>query len=198
MFAQPKAYDGEVESIASKAEYLDKCGSRNDGRLCVLGLLPGGDSHTLKSALAEAAKRYMYDNLAFAVIDTNDEKAKEFASVFGDTTFVAVRARKGKFSVMPKSDADVDIAAVTAFVDRIVGGEVRYSKLDELPAWEAEKKAESEQKSEQKQGAPNATKEENADEGQCGTEPPKNGGSCSAPDAGTAGTDAGTTGKTDL
>lgn len=190
-FAQPKAYNGEIETIASRADYVSKCGNRNDGRLCMLGLLPGGAEHALKESMAETAKRYLYDNLAFAVIDTNVDGAKQFAAMFGDAPFVAVRAKKQKFSVM-SADGEPDIAAISAFVDRVVGGEVRYAKHGDLPDWDAPKAD-----GEQSKGGANATQEESADEGQCGVEPPADGESCGGK-SGSANADAAGSSKTEL
>ena len=175
VFSQPKAYNGEVEAIGSKAEYMAKCGARSDGRMCILGLLPGGVDHELKQDLAEAAKRYMYDNIAFAIIDRNDKHGGgEYAKVFDGAHFAAIRARKNKYSAM-NADVELTIAGVTAFVDRVVGGEVRYAKMDDLPEWTPPKTDEAEH------GTNEANKTDDAnDEGTCSTKP-KDGATCGKP-----------------
>jgi len=170
VFAQPKAYNGEVESISSKSDYETKCGSRNDGRLCVLGFLPDGVNHDLKVGIAEAAKQYLYDNVAFALIDTKIDGGSKFATELFDTSsFVAVRARKSKFASMNSNGEIPDIGSIKAFVDRVVGGEVRYSKMTDLPEWVGESTNKTE----------TDTSEDAAgdDGGQC-TGPPKDGGTC--------------------
>lgn len=173
-FAQPKAYGGEVELIGSAVDYEGKCGQRADGRLCVLALLPGGATHKLMNGLGETAKQYLYDNLAFGVIDTDVEGGKLFGKMFQDAPVVAVRAKKKKYSVLRSSLDELSIEHVVAFVDRVVGGEVRYSKHGDMPQWEAKRKVEDEQAKKK-----NATTQE-SQEAQCGVEAPADGGSCGA------------------
>lgn len=178
VFSQPKAYSGEVEGVTSAQSYKAKCGSRKDGRMCGLAFLPGGSKHKSFSEIPAVAQQYLYDNLAFAVIDSATEGGKSYAQAFGvadhSTAFVAVRARKNKYAKMAE-DAPFGKESLTSFLDRVIGGDVSYSKLKgDLPAWAEDIPTDG--KGENADSS-NAT---TADEGQCGTEKPKDGGKCGA------------------
>lgn len=140
MFAQPKAYSGDVVLIEGTRSYEEFCGARKDGRMCALAFLHGGTfAGTSYELLKPIASKYQYDNLAFAVMDGSIPEAREFAAVFGTSSsegFLVIRARKDKFSVM---DGKIDEATLTAFLDKIVGGDARWQKLSaSLPKWDGE------------------------------------------------------------
>lgn len=173
VFAQPKAYSGDVVLIEGTRAYEESCGARKDGRMCALAFLHGGSlAGNSYELLKPIALKYQYDNMAFAVMDGTVSEAKEFASAFGvssDSGLVVIRARKDKFSVM---DGKIEETTVPAFLDKIVGGDARWQKLKgTLPTWESENN-----------DTVNASTEtsddesETGDSGQCNP-PPEDGGS---------------------
>lgn len=176
VFAQPKAYSGDVFVIEGTKAYEEYCGARKDGRMCGLALIPGGETHSLYSELKPIAEQYQYDNLAFAVLDSSVEGGRDFASLFNIASdvggFIVMRARKMKFATLEAEDGPSK-SAIASFLDRIVGGDGRFKKLSsELPVWEVEGAA-AEEEPESGDGA--STDQES---GQCGTSPPKDGESC--------------------
>lgn len=181
VFTQPKAYSGDVDLVAGTKQYEELCGSRKDGRMCGLAILPNGESHDLHSELKPIAQQYQYDNLAFAVLDSSGEGGKAFADLFEVAAdvggFVVVRARKKKFALLD-TEGEPTKEAITRFLDRVVGGDARYKKLSvDLPEWVVEEPAAATDKDgEAENSDPRET--EGGDSGQCGTEPPKDGESC--------------------
>lgn len=177
VFAQPKAYSGDVDLITSTKVYETLCDARKDGRMCGLVLLPGGMDHALASELKPIAERFQYDNMAFAVIDSESEGGKLYADMFEmKEGLLVMRARKRKYSKMEGVDAD----KVVAFLERVVGGDARWTKqTGDLPVWEDV--VEEEVKEDVKEQGEEEAKEEGgveADEGKCGAKPPKDGESC--------------------
>ncbi|CDF34893.1 Putative protein disulfide-isomerase, PDIA-2 Endoplasmic reticulum lumen [Chondrus crispus] len=187
VFAQPKAYSGDVSIISGTKAYEEQCGSRNDGRMCGLALVPGGRTHTLFGDLKPIAEQYQYDNMAFAILDSTIDGGRDFASLFGISSdvggFIVMRARKKKYAALEAEDGPSK-SAISSFLDRIVGGDGRFKKLSsELPKWEV-KEPEKEgagDSNETDNGASEPKDESNESSGQCGTEPPKDGKSCGDP-----------------
>lgn len=179
VFAQPKAYSGDVIVLEGTSAYQESCAARKDGRLCALAFVQGGSSAGASYELLKPiALKYQYDNLAFAVMDGNIPEAQEFATTFGvshDSGLVVIRARKGKFSVM---DGQFDEATVTSFLDKVVGGDARWQKLGgSLPQWVSFKETATES-SEDSGTSMDGAESETEDEGQCNA----------PPDGGSAGT----------
>lgn len=181
VFAQPKAYSGDVSIISGTKAYEEQCGSRNDGRMCGLAILPGGKMHDLYTDLKPIAEQYQYDNMAFAILDSTVEGGREFASLFGISSdvggFIVMRARKKKYATL-EAEEGPSKGAIASFLDRIVGGDARFKKLSsELPKWEVETPEEGDE-----EGKDDSVQSEdtsgNESTGQCGTEPPKDGKSC--------------------
>ncbi|KAI0565877.1 protein disulfide-isomerase PDIA-2 Endoplasmic reticulum lumen [Gracilaria domingensis] len=177
VFAQPKAYSGEVHTIVGRKQFEELCDARKDGRMCVLAVLKDGESHAVFKDIGDVAQKYQYDNMAFSVIDGNDNRAREYATAFGipeaEDGVVVIRARKRKYT---KLAGVVGSNEISAFLDRIVGGDAHWSKLkSELPEWETPEEMAQEKESESEVTVADEEPE------QCGTEPPKDSGSCSAP-----------------
>lgn len=190
VFAQPKAYSGEVPLITGTKKYEQLCGSRKDGRMCGLAILPGGESNTLYPDLKPIAEQYQYDNMAFAVMDSSIEGGAAFASLFSIESdvggFIVMRARKKKYASLEAEGAPSK-RTIGAFLDRIVGGDARFKKLTEdLPEWVVEEDV-SDASGEDGATKGNDTEQAESEEadsgesGQCGTEPPKDGESCGEP-----------------
>lgn len=178
MFSQPKAYSGGVTVIKGTKQYEEHCGSRKDGRMCGLAFLPGGESHSLYSELKPIAEQYQYDNLAFAVVDSKLEGGRDFASLFDMPSevggFLVMRSKKNKYAALDANE-EPSKSAISAFLDKIVGGDARFKKLTtELPKWEVEQTSADEDKEDPgtKHG------DEEAESGSCGITPPEDGGSC--------------------
>lgn len=175
VFAQPKAYSGEVYNVVGRKQFEEECDARKDGRMCVLAVLNGGDKHEIYGKLGDFAEKFQYDNMAFAVLDGEDEGARLYAEAFGiedgEEGMVVLRARKRKYT---KLEGDIGAEAINRFLDHIVGGDAHWKRLSgELPEWQSSA------------GEGNKTEEakaedESAESGQCGTEPPKDGSSCGA------------------
>jgi len=145
-FVQPPAGDVAVATVDSRAAYDAACGARKDGRLCALALLPGGTSAALSAgALAALAGRYQFDNLGFAVADVSSDGGRALSAallgadaVGAAGAFAVVRGKKSKVAVLGGEDVTLDEAAVGAFLDKVVGGDVRYARFaDDLPTWSA-------------------------------------------------------------
>lgn len=179
VFSQPKAYSGGVIVITGIKQYEEHCGSRNDGRMCGLAFLPGGESHSLFSALRPIAEQYQYDNLAFAVVDSKLEGGRSFASLFDISSdiggFLVMRSKKKKYAVL-EMDEEPSKSAISAFLDKIVGGDGRFKRLtSELPKWESEKSGAEGDAEGVEAGKGD---DEEAESGSCGISPPEGGGSC--------------------
>lgn len=142
-FEQPTVADMGVAVLSSRADYDAHCGAREDGRLCALSLGAGLVSESGRAEVEALAERFRFDNLAFAVADTGASAgAAALAEVLGvgprsegETAtgplagFVVVRPKKGRVAVMEGTD-------VGSFLDRVVGGDARYKRLNEdLPVW---------------------------------------------------------------
>ena len=186
VFAQPKAYSGAVETILGTEQYEDLCGSRKDGRMCGLAILPKGYEHPFASELKPIAEKYQYDNLAFAVIDSSIEGGSDYAKLFNipdEGGFLVMRCRKKKYAIL-ESDSRPTVDSVSSFLDRLVGGDARFKKLTtDLPEWKSEVKTETEGSDTESNTDTDANTDantDNEDSGQCGTEPPKDGESCGA------------------
>jgi len=145
-FVQPPAGDVAVATVDSRAAYDAACGARKDGRLCALALLPGGTSAALSAgSLAALAGRYQFDNLGFAVADVSSDGGRALSAallgadaVGAAGAFAVVRGKKGKVAVLGGEDVTLDEAAVGAFLDKVVGGDVRYARFaKDLPTWSA-------------------------------------------------------------
>lgn len=183
VFSQPKAFKAEVAPIASGDQYTETCGSRKDGRMCGLAFLPGGASHELAGKLDAVADKFQFDNLAFAVVDTSgkDGGGAALASMFGidkPEGFVTVRPRKGKYA-LHDLDVGLSVDSISKFLDELVGGNARFKKLKgDLPSWESPPEeaatGQDPDDSNTKSDTPD-TGGTDEDEGQCGTEPPKDG-----------------------
>mmetsp|Transcript_21804 Transcript_21804/g.88812 ORF Transcript_21804/g.88812 Transcript_21804/m.88812 type:complete len:190 (-) Transcript_21804:387-956(-) len=86
--------------------------------------------------------RYKYDNLAFVVGDVSDDEsgmklveALELDTSLG-VSLVVLRGRKMKYAERENSSGEFSVAAGVSFLDRVLGGDIRYKKLpSELPAW---------------------------------------------------------------
>lgn len=145
-FVQPPASDSGVATVDSRAAYDANCGARKDGRLCALALLPDGASATLTPALLESlAGRYQFDNIGFAVVDVVSSGGAELASsllgpdvVVDSGAFAVVRGKKSKVAVLAGEGVVLDDASVGAFLDKVVGGDVRYTRFaGDVPQWTA-------------------------------------------------------------
>lgn len=175
VFAQPRAYSGDVPLISSSTAYEENCGARKDGRMCGLAFLPGGESHELFGELEGIAEKYQYDNMAFGVVDTSEDGGRDYANVFNVSPevggFLVMRARKKKYALLEGEDVPSK-DRITAFLDKIVGGDARFKKLSEdLPEWVSEEEAEA--------GGDHAEAgDDDADSGSCGMTPPEDGGTC--------------------
>lgn len=179
VFSQPKAYSGGVMVITGTKQYEEHCGSRNDGRMCGLAFLPGGESHSLFPELKPIAEQYQYDNMAFAVVDSNLEGGHDFASLFGIPSniggFLVMRSKKKKYAALDSYEGPSK-NAISAFLDKIVGGDGRFKRLtSELPKWESEELS---AQGETEGGEANKEDDEEAESGSCGVSPPEDGGSC--------------------
>lgn len=184
VFAQPKAYSGDVYSIVGTRQYEEICDARKDGRMCGLAILAGGLQHALVGELKNIAEKYQYDNLAFAVMDSSVEGGDKYAELFGvgeEGGFLVMRARKRKYALLAQQ-GEVTADGIKAFLDRIVGGDGRFKKLaGDLPEWKVEEKAGDDSSEDStSEGSTSEESEEGEDEGRCGTEPPKDGGTCGA------------------
>lgn len=183
VFAQPKAYSGDVFSVVGSRAYEDLCGSRKDGRMCALAFLPNGEKAEQYEMLKPVAKKYLYDNLAFAVMDTILPEAKRFADAFGviaNGALVVIRARKMKYSVMDAEELKSE--NIVAFLDKIVGGDARWKKLTgELPTWEIEESQSAKGGEEEVENNDEAD-DAKAGEGQCGGASTQSEGSCGMPE----------------
>lgn len=176
VFAQPKAYSGDVATIQGTKQYEELCGSRKDGRMCGLAILPGGEGHSLFADLKPIAEQYQYDNMAFAVLDSTIEGGSDYASLFDVNAevggFLIMRSRKKKYAIL-ESDETPTKSGITAFLDKVVGGDARFKKLTvDLPVWEVETAEDSEESN---------AEQEHEDSGSCGMTPPKDGESCGEP-----------------
>lgn len=181
VFKQPEAFVAGVVDVKSGKEYEDKCGARKDGRMCGLAFLPGGTAHAVAGELKAVAEKFQYDNLAFAVVDSEGEDGggkalKEAFGIVSGEGFLVMRARKKKFSLM---EGGVSGNGISGFLDKLVGGDGRFKKLkDDLPAWAGppveEQKGEAGGEAEKEDGEPDGGS------GQCGTDPPKDGEQCGA------------------
>lgn len=210
VFAQPKAYSGDIVTLSGTKQYEEGCGSRKDGRMCALAFLSNGETNPHFEMLKPIALKYQYDNMAFAVMDGNVAEAQDFANVFGvdaTTGFVLIRARKKKYAAI-SGEVALDESSVTSFLDKVVGGDARWKKVaGDFPEWvveepEEETKETKETKEEAEEGDAGGAGQcggagETAGAGQCGGAPePKaededDGGQCGGPpkaDAGNAGT----------
>lgn len=145
-FVQPPASDSGVATVDSRAAYDAHCGARKDGRLCALALLPGGASASLTPAVLESlAVRYQFDNLGFAVVDVASSGGAELATsllgpdaVADGGAFAVVRGKKSKVAVLAGDGVVLDDASVGAFLDKVVGGDVRYTRFaGDVPQWTA-------------------------------------------------------------
>eukprot|EP00177_Eucheuma_denticulatum_P005252 GFKZ01009564.1.p1 GENE.GFKZ01009564.1~~GFKZ01009564.1.p1 ORF type:complete len:457 (-),score=89.89 GFKZ01009564.1:340-1710(-) len=182
VFAQPKAYSGDVPLISSSTAYEEQCGARKDGRMCGLAFLAGGETHDLFGELKGIAEKYQYDNMAFAVIDTSDEGGKLYADVFKVSAevggFLVMRARKKKYALLEGDDVPTK-DKIAAFLDKIVGGDARFKKLSEnLPEWGSEEEAKEGGEQAGSGGEQAESGEGDADSGSCGMTPPEEGGTC--------------------
>lgn len=179
VFAQPKAYSGDIYDIIGTKQYKELCDARMDGRMCGLLFLPGGASHPLHEQLKPVAEKYQYDNLAFAVMDSTVEGGDKYAELFSLNKevggFIVMRARKRKYTVLSEEPTT---SLISNFLDHIVSGDARWKKLsDELPEWNVPESGESMEGGEKSSNASSDSSGEE-DSGQCGTEPPKDGESC--------------------
>lgn len=145
-FVQPPAGDAGVATVDSRAAYDAHCGARKDGRLCALALLPHGASASLTPAVLEGlAGRYQFDNLGFAVVDVASSGGAQLASsllgpdaVADGGAFAVVRGKKGKVAALAGEGVVLDDASVGAFLDKVVGGDVRYARFaGDVPQWSA-------------------------------------------------------------
>lgn len=145
-FVQPPASDSGVATVDSRASYDAHCGARKDGRLCALALLHDGASASLTPGVLESlAGRYQFDNLGFAVVDVASSGGAQLASsllgpdaVADAGAFAVVRGKKSKVAALAGEGVVLDDASVGAFLDKVVGGDVRYTRFaGDVPHWTA-------------------------------------------------------------
>lgn len=182
VFTQPKAYSGDIVPIVGKKAYEDTCGSRKDGRMCVLSFLSGGATSDGVEVLKPVAQKYLYDNMAFGVMDGDVAEVKLYAEMFGvgpNGGVVIIRARKNKFSVMEGKDNTND--GLVSFLDKVVGGDARWKKISaDLPEWEVEEEKASSEEAESESDSESEDMK-GSDEGKCGKAPESDDeGSCGA------------------
>lgn len=179
VFTQPKAYSGDIFTIVGTRAYEDLCGSRRDGRMCALAFLAGGQTSEHHQMLKPVAQKYLYDNLAFAIMDANLAEAKHFAEVFGAAVtngLVVVRPRKKKFAIMETNELSKE--NVISFLDKVVGGDARWKRLSkDLPKWEVEEHEPS-TGDETENNSNDVRQQETRTENQCGRTQGSDRGSC--------------------
>eukprot|EP00188_Purpureofilum_apyrenoidigerum_P002442 Plantae.Rhodophyta-Purpureofilum_apyrenoidigerum.ctg2515.p1 GENE.Plantae.Rhodophyta-Purpureofilum_apyrenoidigerum.ctg2515~~Plantae.Rhodophyta-Purpureofilum_apyrenoidigerum.ctg2515.p1 ORF type:complete len:501 (+),score=107.19 Plantae.Rhodophyta-Purpureofilum_apyrenoidigerum.ctg2515:180-1682(+) len=144
-FYKPQEHQVGVEMISDGDSLAKFCTKRLDGSTCVAAFVKNAKSlGSIKADFASLSEKYRFDNLAFTVIDAaaHPEGADVAESLEVDLSIgiavVAVRSRRSKYAVMENvGDAITDVT-VSSFLDRILGGDIRYKRMpDEMPQWTA-------------------------------------------------------------
>jgi len=113
-------------------ENLHQCFGDN-APLCVIALLPDGATEC-PSAVAELARRHRNDPVQFGWVKAAPQA--DFLAAFGVSAehlpqLLAVRP--GKRSRYALAEGELQGSAMGAFVDRILGGDMSFTRLRELP-----------------------------------------------------------------
>eukprot|EP00190_Bangiopsis_sp_CCMP1999_P004700 CAMPEP_0198728220 /NCGR_PEP_ID=MMETSP1475-20131203/8016_1 /TAXON_ID= ORGANISM="Unidentified sp., Strain CCMP1999" /NCGR_SAMPLE_ID=MMETSP1475 /ASSEMBLY_ACC=CAM_ASM_001111 /LENGTH=501 /DNA_ID=CAMNT_0044490527 /DNA_START=99 /DNA_END=1604 /DNA_ORIENTATION=- len=145
-FYKPQEHQVGVETITDGDSLAKFCTKRLDGSTCVAAFVKDTTAlENAKTVFTALSAKYRFDNLAFTMIDTAAHpKAAEVAEALeadlsSGIAVVAVRSRRSKFTVMEPAEDGVSEGTVSSFLDRILGGDIRYKKMpDELPKWTAE------------------------------------------------------------
>ena len=103
----------------------------------------GVDEFPENAVMAELAKKYRNDPFSFVWIDGGAQA--EFARAFGvkkshAPALVAVKSgRRNRFAVMAANAGDgLDERVASAFLDKILGGDMRFEPIASLPSVEPE------------------------------------------------------------
>jgi len=112
------------------------------GTACIIALSGSvskdGKSFDELDVMIELGKKYRYDGFNFAYV--NAKKQDEFAKQLGveasglPTLAIAKgkTGKKTKVSAMPGASAKLDLAVASNFLDKIIGGDIRYKRLKTL------------------------------------------------------------------
>uniref|UniRef100_A0A7S0BTA5 Thioredoxin domain-containing protein n=1 Tax=Rhodosorus marinus TaxID=101924 RepID=A0A7S0BTA5_9RHOD len=142
-FYQPKEHEVGAEKVTGTASFNRLCLKRLDGSSCIAAFVTDSTkAEAVRDAMKSLSDKYKYDNLAFVVGDVGDDEsgmklveALELDTSLG-VSLVVLRGRKMKYAERENSSGEFSVAAGVSFLDRVLGGDIRYKKLpSELPAW---------------------------------------------------------------
>ncbi|KAJ8900815.1 hypothetical protein NDN08_000114 [Rhodosorus marinus] len=182
-FYQPKEHEVGAEKVTGTASFNRLCMKRLDSSSCIAAFITDSTkAEAVQDAMKSLSEKYKYDNLAFVVGDVSDDEsgmklveALELDTSLG-VSLVVLRGRKMKYAERENSSGEFSVAAGVSFLDRVLGGDIRYKKLpSELPAWneleiETEADEENAEAGDEKTEATDAGEDAEAESGGQGTD----------------------------
>lgn len=116
------------------------CFGGNKGT-CVIAVVdaPAGDEFKENSKLVELSKKYRNDPFSFVFVDANSQG--DFIGAFGLTAADAPRlvaVKTGKRNRFAVYEGSLELKAASEFLDRILGGDMQFKAIADLPEFEPE------------------------------------------------------------